>query len=917
MTQTRLVVATVPLLLALLAAGMAIHAWVGRKTRVRETYALWIFVATILMSAHVAISALTLMPWQLPFAWYEFVFGDRSSIQMDEPRPTDLILLVVTFALLYRYAAQLYRQWDGLRSIWHQRRFERGEVGLMLLDGVLESARVLARGRPVPVFRSGAGDAAVPMLETVRDISSWRDETRELLKLRSSSYEVEPENWHDAQGCWVGRNVDTKEPVFLLPLHEAPSRDVIRRLIAYAQKLEPARDATQMELIVAIDTDGSAPADVFDQHVRAITREELLDNLVNFADYRRAIIGRVESHHLPDSTLTLPDVFVPSRLARDEVSLGKAEPYLEAWLNDRSQRQLAMLGGYGQGKSTTALMFTYKLLSEPDWNKRARIPVLIELRGTSPRNLTPLQLLGAWAAQYSINAKALLKLHIAGRLILIFEGFDEMALIGDADMRLKHFKVLWQFCYERAKILITGRPNFFLDDAEMRMALGIHLPLLGRPYCDAVRLEPFTAAQIAQSLRAHPERVRDGITELVAQNERFRDLVSRPSLLHIVSILWEQERLYERIEQLDSAFIMELFVRHSYRRQGLKEFESPDFMALTTREREYFMQGVAVYMASKKLPNQIGTVQLNQLIDSLIEAAPTSLSEARNAMDAQVNQPLRDRVRSREHAVEHVRTDVRTCGLLVDDPAASGTFRFGHKSFMEYLVAATMADRILTDSPVSATLLRVTNGEIADISEIPVALEFLSEIVERGGLTRDTRVAPHRDQTKHQKDIALRLLRTLEGGRTTPWMIFERLQLFESALSASSMALPLGRRTLVRLFRPSSWPMLAVLTIAITSLLRALGAETWPQSGTHSTIPMMMMMIVAIMAMWFHYSTFLHRMHRRKVWEIWTVLCERLGIQNHVLHRIAGTYWFPWARRQRFAYSVTSQSTHAPGTDAA
>jgi hypothetical protein len=41
-----------------------------------------------------------------------------------------------------------------------------------------------------------------------------------------------------------------------------------------------------------------------------------------------------------------------------------------------------------------------------------------------------------------------------------------------------------------------------------------------------------------------------------------------------------------------------------------------------------------------------------------------------------------------------VKTDVRACGLLVDDPAAQGTFRFGHKSFMEFSYASIVAERL-------------------------------------------------------------------------------------------------------------------------------------------------------------------------------------------------------------------------------
>jgi hypothetical protein len=107
-------------------------------------------------------------------------------------------------------------------------------------------------------------------------------------------------------------------------------------------------------------------------------------------------------NRLPDSELTLNDVYVPSRFfspngAEQNLSI---EEYLHDWLIEPGQRQLALLGEYGQGKSTATLMWAYHLITQ-QCKLSGRIPLLIELRGTSPRNLTPLQLLGAWAAQYN------------------------------------------------------------------------------------------------------------------------------------------------------------------------------------------------------------------------------------------------------------------------------------------------------------------------------------------------------------------------------------------------------------------------------------------------------------------------------------------------------------------------------------
>ena len=145
-----------------------------------------------------------------------------------------------------------------------------------------------------------------------------------------------------------------------------------------------------------------------------------------------------------------------------------------------------------------------------------------------------------------------------------------MAVIGNFEVRLQHFRRLWEFCYPKAKILITGRPNFFLDDEEMRLALGISQPSGDNHYCEAIRLKTFSIEQIKDSLREQKSNIREQICSVAQNNSRFLDLVSRPSLLHVVSVIWEKENLGENIESLNSASIMERFVKYSYRRQGLK-----------------------------------------------------------------------------------------------------------------------------------------------------------------------------------------------------------------------------------------------------------------------------------------------------------------------------------------------------------
>jgi len=350
-------------------------------------------------------------------------------------------------------------------------------------------------------------------------------------------------------------------------------------------------------------------------------------------------------------------------------------------------------------------MLSYQLMHRIQQdNRSARIPILLELRGKSPRTLREDELLSTWAGRYGIDTRALIKLLVAGRLLLIFEGFDEVDLSGDTDARIEHFKIMWGLCYPKAKILVTGRPNYFLDDIELKAALGIQEESLERPYCQAVFLAPFNKNEIRNSLRNLDDNTREGIIDLAISNERFYDIVSRPSLLHVVSTLWHRESLAEYGERINSALVMDLFVRHSLERQAGKaqKFDftpptggnaKPAFMALNTHERAYFMEGIASYMLINQLPNQITGKQLETVVQLLIEAIPESVSLKADAQNGEPRKPLRQRYKF-EHKPEDAQTiltDVRACGLLVPDLSRSGSFKFGHKSFMEFLAGKLFA----------------------------------------------------------------------------------------------------------------------------------------------------------------------------------------------------------------------------------
>lgn len=748
-----------------------IKIWIAPYKNTREIFSLHVIFFIFYFSLTLMICFLYgAFPWDAVLNLY-YIFMQKPLVPPDI-RVSDYIWTLIAVVLVFVPINSRYANWKkagGLISIADKKREDNAKDDNFINCGLREILRIFRGEPPSPPIPNIDTRHLEPRLRPIPDeMTSWEAESRNLICLKSQSYLFDPEEWHDNEDCWIGQNKDTQDLVVLHPAQEVINDAQIDSLINYADRLAKTRKSPGYELIIAINEDGlsewtqSKSNKTSQQSITIVTKVALLKNLVDFSNYRRDIKRRATQDRLTDSNLSISDVYVSPQYAVSETDSSDFTNHLVSWLSDPSRRQIALLGEYGQGKSTVALMLAHQILETKIIS--SRIPILIELRGKSPRNVTPLELLGAWSAKYSINALSLMKLHTEGKLLLIFEGFDEMALVGDSDMRLKHFDTLWQFAHKNSKLIITGRPNFFLDEEEMKAALGIDKPLGDLPYCEALRLKSFGIHQISNSLRAYKDEVRNQICEFASKNPRFLELISRPSLLHIVATLWEQGKLADKLDQLNSAYIMDLFVRNSYRRQGLKQTNGNilEFMALTSLEREYFMKGIAAYMAAEKFQNQISGPQLNDIIGKLIQVMPPQVSVDALPISGEAREPLQQRVAKSEYGVEHVITDVRTCGLLVDDPSSIGMFRFGHKSFMEFLFASVIGDLIKDPkSIISKSILLASESQVVHITRLQVSIEFLADIVSDLQKNSDVRKDPL--HYTHQENFADNLFKIIVG----------------------------------------------------------------------------------------------------------------------------------------------------------
>ena len=401
----------------------------------REQFSLVAFTTCICLSIILVTSyILKLMPWHICLILINY-FKNRQIPQVTVPIAEYLVVGLILL-LISSWLSQIHQGWDGKKSTKQYEKEQSNQDSSFINEGIGELLRILRRQKSLEVYVDEKLNQADIAIKPASDFISkaWRDQACELIRLSSSAYAFDQQtSWRDSQNCWVGENVDTKKLVVLYPVQSQLSEIRLQELDDKAHNIADIEKTQLGETIVIFknESDRIATRDNF-KSIRFETEKSLLDNLVYFRDYYNEITKRVAKQKLPEANWTLNNVYVSSAYisSDNQKSTQTIEEYLQQWLNESSKKQIALLGEYGQGKSSAALMFVYHVIDLAKQN-RVRIPILIELRGKSPRNLTPLEILASWASQYRIDPQALLRLHIAGRLLIIFEGFDEMALIGN------------------------------------------------------------------------------------------------------------------------------------------------------------------------------------------------------------------------------------------------------------------------------------------------------------------------------------------------------------------------------------------------------------------------------------------------------------------------------------------------------
>ncbi|MEV8631077.1 pentapeptide repeat-containing protein, partial [Streptosporangium sp. NPDC051023] len=464
-----------------------------------------------------------------------------------------------------------------------------------------------------------------------------------------------------------------------------------------------------------------------------------LQRLVEFQGmYDLQPYARGQAERLADSEVYPSALYVPQRFSvvngRERMSRVESDllERLREWVADYEGRFVVVLGDFGHGK-TFLLRELTRLIHEE--GVPPVIPILIQLRDLEKAHGLD-ELLAAHltaGGEEVIDHRLLRYLIQEGRVLLLFDGFDELALRVTYEQAAEHLSTLVQAAQGRAKVVLTSRTQYFLSDRQVETALAGRLA--GMPGRRLVKIHDFDDAQILAFLTRLLDGDEAGARARLELLRDVRDLLGlsrNPRMLSFIARL-EKDRL-RRIRDHEGAISAAVLYRELLQRWLEFEYDRAQ------------PRGATPSLSVEDRWEAVRTLAL-QLWNSGEETLDLDkLGGAAGALES-----LADLQLTLDQASHMIGS-----GTLLVRPEA-GRFRFVHRSVMEWLVAERVAEQ-----------LRRNNGEgpsellLRPLSELMA--DFVTELAGRAATVdwaRSALWAPPEAVGEAAKLNALTLLRRL------------------------------------------------------------------------------------------------------------------------------------------------------------
>jgi uncharacterized protein YjbI with pentapeptide repeats len=410
------------------------------------------------------------------------------------------------------------------------------------------------------------------------------------------------------------------------------------------------------------------------------------------------------------------EVYNESEAGFRKEGYGNLTSYVDAWLQDKSKMHISILGEYGTGKtwfcSRYAMRAMEAYLSDPIHN---RFPILISLRDYSKSYDIKQMITDLLIRRYKFGSsggftyEAFEELNKQGRLLLIFDGFDEMANRVDQDVIVSNFDQLISVAVPNSKVLLTCRTTHFRYALESIYILGGKMRKTGaagsRTGFDILQLEEFSEDKIIEVMtkmignREDAERYWKKLEPVYNIPRLAQKPVIIPLLIKVMN-----EVIHE--PNVNPAKIYYLYTEQWMR----KSLEEQRTFLKTKWDKLFFITELAWYM--------IKSANLRMSYKDI----PSFINEHFNVPSKEIN---------------YYDYDLRNNSFLKRDQ--DGVFEFTHKSMTEFFVAYKFAlelgvikDEFTADIPLERMMQSSIPQLSQSVGHAPLSYEvslFLQDMI--------------------------------------------------------------------------------------------------------------------------------------------------------------------------------------------
>lgn len=443
--------------------------------------------------------------------------------------------------------------------------------------------------------------------------------------------------------------------------------------------------------------------------IDTLTYDDLFSKFERFQPYVETILGE----GFTGSFLSELDSVYEEPLFDDSVGANYATSYLTDWRDAREEKSkwLIIIGEYGTGKTALTQVLQYRWVKEYHSNARLPIPFRLELRDFTK------QFDARGLLHYFLDRNKLghipidfvISLIRAGRVILLLDGYDEMAQYMNSRERRTCLETLAELSANGAKGILTSRPNYFSETEEFQVFEVLYASLTkGKYHLSALDREAIEKEKsIDELIVAHflnrNERILKDLSPAQTEALVRRKLADNQEGCNIILNLLR--RIFRPMDDGSNISLSGKPVIIGYLLEvidELKDYDSGE-SSLSLTEWEVYKLIVDKLMLRdfRRSPNLLPD-QRRRFLHSLslwLSTRDNAVVTERNFRDL-VNKEFKNDIRrslpeDREQVSEKLFSDLRSSTTLTrsSDSKQSG-WHFSHNSLREYLLAEFFIDQL-------------------------------------------------------------------------------------------------------------------------------------------------------------------------------------------------------------------------------